>query len=419
MKTRIGMFFGGKSVEHEVSVISAAQAAAAMDSARYEVIPVYISKDNEMYTGPDMLIPGSYRDLPALLARSRRVGLYREGGKVFLRSYPKGLFGKSFSYELDLAFPVVHGTNCEDGSIQGFLQLYDLPYVGSDVGASASGMDKWTAKCLMRAAGLPVLPGYCLTSGSYYSDPEGSVAAIEAFHAYPLVIKPVNLGSSVGVSAAHDRDELVEGIELAASFAERLLIEPMLSPMREINCAVLGDIDQTEASACEEPVSANEILSYRDKYQRSGGGKTGAKILLDNSPGTGAASEGAEAYAGAGVKGMGGAMRILPAVLEKSMEDEIRQLARKAFTALNCAGVARVDFLIDTENGQIYVNELNTIPGSLSFYLWEAGGKSFGQLTDELVRLALKRHRAQAGLIWSNDANLLSGIPVGIKGAGK
>ena len=463
MRIRVGLFFGGKSVEHEVSVISAIQVASAMDTGKYEIIPVYITKDNEMYTGADLLIPGNYRDLPSLMARCARVTLTRDGGKVFVtgragKSFA-GLFARRLRYQLDVAFPVVHGTNVEDGSLQGFLQLHDLPYVGCDVGASASGMDKWTAKCLMLYAGLPVLPGYCLRSASYYDAPEEAIRAIEAFHGYPLIIKPVNLGSSVGVNAARDRDELVEGIELAASFSERLLIEPMVTPLREINCAVLGDGDMTEASECEEPLTTGEILSYADKYLRGGSGKsgTGGKSGAGRKSGalakygapaksggsakygesvmTGAGTVALEPAAGdadragsgdrdtaakvsltGGAKGMESAMRVLPAVLERSMEDEIKLLARKAFSALNCSGVARVDFLVDTDSEKVYINEINTIPGSLSFYLWEAGGKSFGQLTDELIQLAFKRHRTQSGLIWSNSANLLAGLPAGIKG---
>jgi len=406
MKIKVGLFFGGKSVEHEVSVITAAQTAAAMDADKYEIIPVYITKDNEMYTGQDMLDTAQYRDLPSLLARSRRVVLYRENGNVCLMRHPARLFTQAVIAQLDLAFPVVHGTNGEDGSLQGFFQLHGLPYVGSDVGASACGMDKWAGKTLLQSAGLPVLPGYCFPVTAYYSNPAKLVETLEAFHYYPLMVKPVNLGSSVGISPAHDADQLRDGIELAASFAERVLVEPMLADMREINCAVIGDGEHTEASACEEPLSTGEILSYRDKYQ--GGGKK-----------RGPFAEGAIGQGGGGKQsamGMESTLRKLPAELEKEKEEEIKDLARRAFSALNCHGLVRVDFLLDRKEDKAYVNEVNTIPGSLSFYLWEATGKSFRDLTEELIRLALKRNRMQEKLIWSNEVNILAGSPGGVKG---
>jgi D-alanine-D-alanine ligase len=399
MKIQVGLFFGGKSVEHEGSVITAAQAAAAMDVGKYDIIPIYISKDNEMYTGGDLLTPAAYRDLPALLARSQRVALVRDKGKVHLIRYPAKAFGRSLIASLDVAFPTVHGTNGEDGSLQGFFQLHGLPYVGSDVGASAAGMDKWVSKRMLEAAGLPVLPGCLMKSSDYFADPARAIADIEAFHTYPLMVKPVNLGSSVGISPAYDGDGLRDSIELAASFAERILVEPMLADMREINCSVMGDWERADASACEEPLSTGEILSYSDKYQ--GGGKAG----------------GASGGKAVGGKGMGGSLRKLPAELEKAKEEEIKALARQAFLALNCNGVVRVDFLMGRGSGKVYVNEVNTIPGSLSFYLWEAAGKTFRQLTEELIQLALKRSRMQERLIWSNEVNILSAMPRGAKGA--
>ncbi|MEL7623282.1 MAG: D-alanine--D-alanine ligase family protein [Clostridiales bacterium] len=398
MKIQIGIFFGGKSVEHEVSVITAAQTAAAMDAAKYELIPVYITKDNEMYTGAELFDVVKYKDLPGLLSRSQRILLLREKGKIQLLRYPAKLFAQPFIAQLDLAFPIVHGTNVEDGSLQGYFQLHGLPYIGSDVGASACGMDKWVTKCLLQGAGLPVLPGYCFQSSYYYGDPQRIISKLEELYGYPLMVKPVNLGSSVGISAAHDPEELKESIELAASFSDRILAEPMLTNMREINCAVMGDSDYTEASACEEPLSTGEILSYQDKYQ--GGGKSRAAVPKSSGGG----------------KGMGGSLRKLPADLDIEQEEEIKILAQKAFLALNCNGVIRVDFLLDQEENQIYINEVNTIPGSLAFYLWEAAGKPFRQLTEELVQLALKRQRAQERLIWSNEVNILSGMQWGTKG---
>lgn len=394
MKINLGLFFGGKSVEHEISVISASQAMAALDAEKYQVIPIYITKDNEFYTGEALKDVTNFKDMKKLLSQCQQVVFQREKGKVNLLRYPAKLFSHPLMATLDLALPVVHGTNTEDGSIQGFFQLLGLPYVGSDVGASAAGMDKWTSKCLLQGAGLPVLPGYCFHSSQYFADPEGMTDKVEGTFVYPMMVKPVNLGSSVGVQKASDRQSLMQAIELAASFAQRILVEPAVVHLKEINCGVLGDFEYTEASVCEEPISSGELLSYADKYQ--GGGKA-------------ALAEGAKG-------GMGGAKRKLPAELDEVTEKRIKELARKAFLALNCSGVARVDFLIDQIDGMIYINELNTIPGSLSFYLWEAAGKSFSQLLDGLINQALKRERQQSQLIWSQSVNILAGYSGGVKG---
>ena len=398
MKIKVGIFFGGKSVEHEVSVISAAQASAALDRNKYEVIPIYISKDNELYTGQNLLTPSYYKDLPSLLAQSQRITLVRDKERIHLMRYPAKRFATPFIGELDLAFPVIHGTNGEDGSLQGYFQLHGLPYVGSDVLASAGAMDKWVTKCLLQSAGLPVLPGFCFSCASYYDNPDRTISRLESFHGYPLIIKPVNLGSSIGVSPAHNREELKNGVELAASFTERILVEPMLTGFREINCSVIGDREHTETSVCEEPLGTGEILDYADKYQ-------GSYRIADKSGNAHPA------------KGMESARRRIPAELEEDTEKRIRKLAESAFLSLYCSGVVRVDFLLDQQSGNIYINELNTIPGSLAFYLWEASGKPFRQLTEELIQLALKRNRMQNRLIWSNEVNLLSGIPSLHKGA--
>ncbi|MEA4892813.1 MAG: D-alanine--D-alanine ligase family protein [Peptococcaceae bacterium] len=394
MKINLGLFFGGKSVEHEVAVISASQTLAALDPEKYEVIPIYITKDNELYTGQALKDIANFKDIKNLLSQCQQVVLQRDKRKVNVLRYPAKLFSNPLVASLDLAFPVVHGTNVEDGSIQGLFQLLSLPYVGSDVGASAVGMDKWASKCLLQGAGLPVLPGYCFNTTYYFAGPEKVAEKLEGLFAYPMMVKPVNLGSSVGVMKAGDRQSLLYAIELAASFAQRILVEPVVQNLKEVNCAVLGDFEYTEASACEEPISSGELLSYADKYQAGGKSDPAAE----------------------GAKGMGSAKRKLPAEIDGATEARVKDLAQKAFLALNCSGVARVDFLIDQADGQIYINELNTIPGSLSFYLWEAAGKDFRRLTEDMINLALKRERQQKQLIWSNSVNILAGYGGGTKG---
>ncbi|HCP15272.1 MAG TPA: D-alanine--D-alanine ligase [Peptococcaceae bacterium] len=395
MKINVGVFFGGKSVEHEISVISAAQAMAAIDPVKYQVIPVYITKDNELYTGDALSEIRNFASLPKLLEQCQRVYLLKEKGKTLLLRYPSKLFGNPVLTALDVAFPVVHGTNVEDGSLQGFFELHDLPYTGPDVCASAVGMDKWVMKCVLQGAGLPVLPGYCFQSSLYYVRTQELIDKLESLFEYPMIVKPVNLGSSIGISKASNADSLKDAIELAASFSGRVLVEPVVVDLKEVNCAVLGDFEYTQTSACEEPVNTDDILSYRDKYM--GGAKQGA---------------------GKGAKGMGGAMRKLPADIPADVEDQIKELAQKAFIAMNCSGVARIDFLLDMADNQIYINELNTIPGSLSFYLWEAASLSFRDLTDHMIQLALKRDRQKKALIWSNETNILANFnDYGVKGA--
>ncbi|MDR1730667.1 MAG: D-alanine--D-alanine ligase [Synergistaceae bacterium] len=391
MKIRVGVFFGGKSVEHEVSIISAIQAINAFDGEKYDVVPVYIAKNGEMYTGEDVGKIEEYRDIPALLKKSRRVFLYSEGERHLLVQYPMKRFGNSVQAEIDLAFPITHGTNVEDGALQGYLKTLSLPFVGCDVTASALGMDKYAMKTIWKANGLPVLDGLRLRAREWYSGKEQVFARIRSAFSWPLIVKPVNLGSSVGIRRAADEEELKEALDYAFHFAETALVESAVPHLREINCAVLGDQESATASECEEPINHDVILSYADKYLGDGGAK----------------------------KGMSAAKRKLPAEIPPDLRDRIRELAQKAFQALGCNGVARVDFLMNGESGEIWINEINTIPGSLSFYLWEPVGMPYARLLDEMVRLAFKRQREEAEISYSFDTNILAGFAAGGLKGGK
>ncbi|MDR1928341.1 MAG: D-alanine--D-alanine ligase, partial [Oscillospiraceae bacterium] len=277
MKLNLALFFGGKSVEHEISVISALQAAAALDPEKYEVIPVYITKENDFYTGEAIGKIEAYRDIPALLAKSQRVLPARREGRAVLLRQPAKAFGKNVLAQLDVAFPIVHGANVEDGTLQGFLRLLGLPFVGCDVGASALGMDKYAMKALFKMNGIPVLDCLCLRASDYDRDPEAALRQVAQSFGFPVIVKPVNLGSSVGISKAKDLDSLRSAMELAFRFATRVLAEPCVQPLREINCAVLGDGDEARVSVCEEPLNADEILSYENKYMGGGKGAKAAK----------------------------------------------------------------------------------------------------------------------------------------------
>ena len=392
MKIKLAVIFGGKSVEHEISAISALQACEYIDRDKYEVIPLYMTKTGEFYTGEQMGNIERYRDIPALLKESTRVLLLNEEDRVDLVRYPMKKFGNNVLGSIDVAFPIVHGTNVEDGTLQGYLQTLGLPYVGCDVLSSAVGMNKYVMKTVFKDNDIPVLDCVCCNLTDY-ADVEKLMDGVEGKFPYPVIVKPINLGSSVGISKASDRGQLEEALNLAFTFAPKVLIEPAIRQLKEINCAVLGDELEAEASECEEPLNAEEILTYEDKY--IGGGK----------------SKG-------GSKGMASLSRAIPANISQERREEIRQMAVRAFKCLGCSGVARIDFMIDKETDKVYLNEINTIPGSLAFYLWEPVGVSYPQLLERMIQLALKRHRENRKLTFSFDTNVLAGVKLGgVKGA--
>ncbi len=393
MKIRVGVFFGGKSVEHEVSVISGLQAYNAFDRDKYEPIAIYITKDNELYTGEAVSDIGNYKDIPELLKKSTRVFFLCEQGKVELIQYPAKKFGNSVVAQIDVAFPVVHGANVEDGCLQGFLRHYNIPFAGCDVMASAVTMDKYVMKTVLKDNDIPVLDCVTLNVKEYQTDEAAALHKVENRIAYPVIVKPVNLGSSVGIKVAKDKEQLHEALEYAFTFGAKVLVERAIMNLREINCAVLGDYEEAEASECEEPISSDEILSYEDKYM--------------------AGSKG-------GSEGMRTARRELPAVLTSERREEIRQMAVKTFQVLNCNGVSRIDFMIDQDTDKVYVNEINPIPGSLAFYLWEVLGKPYAELLDDMVKLALKREREEKSMMTSFDSNILQSANLsGAKGVKK
>lgn len=394
MKTRIALMFGGRSVEHEVSVISGIQAYMSIDKEKYDVTPVYLTKENELYVGEKIGSIESYRDIPSLLKASQRVIMINEGDGVHMVNHKAGLFSKKIDIPVDLAFPVVHGTNVEDGALQGYLKTLGLPFVGCDVTASAVGMDKYVTKAVLKDNDIPVLDSFIYTM-SDYAEIERLLDDIEKNIGYPVIIKPYNTGSSVGISVAKNRSELSKSVDDAYLYARKIIAEHAITKLREINCSVLGDENKAEASECEEPLHTKDILSYEDKYMSGGGKKTG------------------------GSKGMAGVSRKIPAELTPKKREEVRSLAVKSFQKLGCNGVARIDFMIDEENGNLYFNEINTIPGSLSFYLWEPVGVKYPELLDRMIKLALERARLDASVTYSFDSNILSGAVLGGSKASK
>ena len=392
MKTRVAVIIGGHSVEHEVSIISGLQALNALNKDKYEAFPLFISKDNRFYVGENLREIASYRDMPTCLAKATRVLPVPGEQGIELVRYPMKKFGNNTVAAFDVAIPVVHGTNVEDGTLMGYLEMLGVPYASCDVTSSALGMDKFAMKGVLAQAGIPVLPARQYTGKQYAVDSTAVLDEIESAIGYPVIVKPVNLGSSVGISKAKDRASLVDAMDLAVSFSSRVLVERAVPNLREINCSVLGDYETARPSACEEPLNAEDILTFGDKYLSGNGGKSG------------------------GSKGMTDLKRRCPAELPEGMTERVQELAVATFKALGCMGVSRIDFLNDKETGELWVNEINTIPGSLSFYLWQEVGVSFAELMDELVSLAFKRQREREALTFTYESNILSGTTFGAKG---
>ena len=380
MKANIGVFFGGSSVEHEVAIISAVQAMNYINREKYNVVPVYITKTGEMYWGEKLLEIEEFRDIPALIKKCKKVCLVAENGECYLKTEGGFLKGAQ-KILINIAFPIVHGTNCEDGSLQGFFETHRLTYIGPDVVSSAVGMDKSFFKTIMKEAGLPVLDGVTFRSREWFENADEITKNLKAKIGYPLIVKPANLGSSVGISKVNQQNDLAEAVELACSFAEKILVEPAIVNLREINCSVLGDSDNCEASVLEEPFMNDEILSYEDKYMSGGKG---------------------------GSKGMASVSRKCPAELDDAKSEEIREISKKAFKALGASGVVRIDYLLDTaDNNRVYINEINTIPGSLSFYLWEASGLKYPDMIEKLIEIAYKRARVKSSSMFTIETSLL------------
>ena len=387
MKISVAVLFGGKSVEHEISVISAVQAMGYLDKEKYDLVPVYITKTGKMYTGEKLTTIENFRDTKALLKDCRQVVMTNLDGRCVLLPYPMKFGYKKHIKTIDVAMPIVHGTNVEDGALQGFLKSLDVPFTGCDVLSSAVGMDKHVMKLVFKDAGIPVLDCKCFLKSDYFADEKAMVAAIEESFTYPVIVKPVNLGSSVGINKAKNREELVEALDLAFRFAPKVLVERAITALREINCSVLGDIYEAEASECEEPLNATDILSYEDKYMSGGKGSKGS--------------------------GMASLARKIPADLTPERREEIRTMAVRGFQALGCNGVSRIDFMIDTAEDKVYLNEINTIPGSLSFYLWKPVGVEYPKLLDRMISLALKRQREEGEITYSFDTSVLEGCSFG------
>jgi len=393
-KIKVGVIFGGESVEHEVSIISAMQAIQNMDKDKYYVVPIYITKQREWYTGQLLKDVETYSDFDMLKKYCKNVVLYYKNGRFVLQNKK---FPKNIVNEIDIAFPIVHGTNVEDGVLQGYLESIGIPFVGGDVYASVVGQDKVFMKDIFKEADLPMTKFTWFYDSDYYNDKDKVIDDIEKLK-YPVIVKPSRTGSSVGIKVCDNRNELMDAIDDAISYDNKILVEEVVKNLKEVNISVFGNYDNEKVSAIEEVTTKNKLLTYQDKY--IGSSKTkGAK---------------------GGSKGMLSAARKIPADLPKNTQKEIEDIALKAFKVLGSSSVCRIDFLIDDKTKKVYINEINSIPGSLAFYLWEESGIKYRDLLDDMINNGIKNYKKRNKITYSFDSNILQGFAAnGVKGIKK
>jgi D-alanine-D-alanine ligase len=429
---RVGVIFGSRSVEHDVSIVTAHQIMEEL-AKRHDVMPIYITREGRWLAGPGLYDLEVYKNKtwdkvgePAFISPQPGRGLTivdvarakkRKGGPFQVRVVAAVWLqnARPEQVDLDVIVPAVHGTFGEDGSLQGLLELADIPYTGSGVAASAVGMDKLMMRDIFKANDLPVVDAlivegleisYELAGGKGNgsdADPDRLAAAHQTFETnvdevdeqirsrlnYPVFVKPVTAGSSVGINKAIDRDSLRLALEVAANYDSRVLIERSMEGCIEVNCSVLGGPGTApRVSLCEQPISWTEFLSFEDKYMRGGKSTT----------------------TGAKDAGMASADRRIPAPIPDELTKQVQENALQAFRAIGAAGVARIDSFVNQETGETWVMEINTMPGSFSFYLWRESGLSFADLADQLIEIALETHRRKSRLMYTFESGMLEGM---------
>ena len=398
-KMNIAVFFGSRSCEHDVSIVSALQCMEATKAAGFEVTPVYISRDGLWYTGAPLENIETFREFNPMTKGITRVTLDVTANAGDLWAWPPqraGLFAKVPAplCHIDCVIPVFHGWHGEDGTIQGLLEMANIPYASSGVLGSAIGMDKIAMKQILRGAGFPVLDFVWFTREQLKNDRKAVIERVEKEIKYPAFIKPAALGSSIGVSRAKNRDELERALDVAASYDRRILVEVGVNRPVEINCAALGYGEDVRASVCEMPVpSSNDtFLDFWQKYLRN------------------ASTKGEES------RGMKSLSRVVPAPIGEELTKRIQTMTCDIFKLLDCRGTVRVDFILD-QNDMLFVNEPNTIPGSLAFYLWKACGLDFPTLIEKRVEDALRAHADKNSSVFAYDSSILKKVAAGTKGS--
>ena len=393
MKIRVGVLYGGKSTEHEVSIITAVQAMEHLNTDKYDVVPMYLTKENEMYTGEPLKEIEIYKE-PELLKRyCKNVVCYNRNGALALQS-KNGIF-KRVVKEVDIVIPCVHGYNMEDGNVEGMLETLNIPYTGSDIYGCTVGQDKVFQKQILKESGINVPKYMWFYDNEYQEDDQKIIDEVKKI-GFPVIVKPARQGSSIGIEIAKTEDELREAIEDAIRYDEKILVEEVIPNMVELNCSVLGSSSYCEASVIEQVKGKDEILSFNDKYIGNGSKKTGGKV--------GAA------------KGMLASDRIIPAEIPDKLTNEIQETSKEVFRVLGAAGVVRIDYLYDKKAKKYYVNELNSIPGSLAFYLWKPLNKDYDELLDDMINIAVKRFKKKLKKTTIFESNILQNYG-GLKGS--
>lgn len=395
-KMQLGVIYGSRTCEHEVSIISALQLMKAVDREKYDVTPIYISMKGEWFSGDPLFELKTYSRFDENAKGVFKVQLDITAGSGALTTIEpaKGLFGgekQKMVARLDCVIPVLHGMHGEDGTLQGMLEMCNIPYASSGVAPSAVGMDKVFMKQYFRGCGFPVLPSCWYLRKTFEDAPETVLDGIEKALSYPVFVKPSMLGSSIGVSKAKTREELKVALELAFEFDRKVLIEKGLDNPLELNCSVLGYGDEAQSSEIEMPVTGGDLLSFIDKY-----------IQGSNSS-----------------KGMASLKRVLPAPIEPELRDRIQKLSVDIFKSMDCKGVVRIDYMFDTQAGELYITEINTIPGSMAFYLWEPCGLHYRELIDRMVDYALRAHAEKNDSNYAFSSDILTNLSLGGKAGAK
>ena len=383
---KVGVIFGGESVEHEISIITAIQAMSFMDTRKYEVVPIYIGKDRNWYTGEELKNMDSFKNLEAIPYISKEVVLTKRDDQFILQK-KRGLF-KGIANTIDVAFPIVHGKGVEDGSLSGYLETIGIPYVGPSMLGASIGQDKIVQKQVMAACDIPVVDYVWFYDHEYLLDEDKVLDNIKQL-GYPVIVKPARLGSSVGITLAKSEREIKECVEEAIKYDEKIVVEKVVENLLEVDCAVMGTAADMETSLIGEMNFNDEFFTFEDKYLGSGGKK-----------GKGAKSGNNGKITTSGFK--------IPAELDKDIEESIYENAKKAFAALNLSGVTRFDFLVDKKNKKVYVNEPNTIPGCLAFFFYTPKGKKYPKLLDELITKSIKEYKDSKKKVTSFESNVLS-----------
>ena len=404
MSLKVAVIYGSRTCEHDVSIVSALQAMDNLDKNEYEIVPVYIARDGQWYTGRLLRNITFYSAFkPELVTHVAPV--MSEDGKLTLMPVTsiaphgfKGMvkvlmsnmnLGEDTVEKCDVVLPVMHGMNGEDGTLQGLLELFNVPYTSTGVLGSALGMDKIAMKQFFRGCGLPVLDGMWFARSEWNKNHEEVLNRVESSCPYPVYVKPANLGSSIGISRATDRQSLIKAIETAVEYDRRILVERGIEKPVEINCSALRIKGEVRASLCEMPASWEEFLTFDDKYLR--GSKSGKG------------------------QGMESLARKVPAPISDELTQRIQQMTTQVYNAMDCKGVVRIDYMLDGD--ELYINEINIIPGSLAFYLWEPLGISFKEMLDCMIEDAFTAYAEKNRSVFSYDSSILRSVQGGLKGA--